>query len=306
MIPPVAARLDDGRLHLQHGPIDLLITVQGTLGAVSHAERAAFDRFGSVLAELSPQLPLLRSDVRRTCADQLDGPIARRMHAAAALLAPTLGFVTPMAAVAGAIADEVRATIAAVQGVSLAIVNNGGDVALHLTHGRRVRVGLVADLSDGGPAHTLEVLSSDPVRGIATSGAQGRSMSLGIADAVTVLASSCAVADAAATLVANAVDLPGHPAVRRVPARELDLDSDLGELMVTTGVGLLSDAEVDEALEAGRAAVAAIAATHPEIHGAVLGLRGRTLVVGPAAPQLQAHVANAARPALHALLGGER
>jgi ApbE superfamily uncharacterized protein (UPF0280 family) len=95
-----------------------------------------------------------------------------------------------------------------------------------------------------------------PVRGVATSGRHGRSLSLGIADSVTVLASSAAEADAAATLISNAVDLPGHPAVRRERACTLDPDSDLGERMVTVDVGPLSEADVDVALAKGRDAAA--------------------------------------------------
>ncbi|WP_204349766.1 hypothetical protein, partial [Klebsiella pneumoniae] len=79
----------------------------------------------------------------------------------------------------------------------------------------------------------------DGIGGIATSGAQGRSFSLGIADSVTVLARDAASADAAATLIANAVDLD-HPAIRRRPARNLDPDSDLGDRLVTVGVGDLT------------------------------------------------------------------
>ena len=67
-----------------------------------------------------------------------------------------------------------------------------------------------------------------PARGIATSGRHGRSFSLGIADAVTVLARTASQADAAATVIANAVDLPGHPAIVRCPAQDLQPDSDLG------------------------------------------------------------------------------
>ena len=67
------------------------------------------------------------------------------------------------------------------------------------------------------------------MRGVATSGWRGRSFSLGIADAVTVLAATAAAADAAATIIANAVDLPGHPAIARRPASELEDDSDLGD-----------------------------------------------------------------------------
>ena len=95
------------------------------------------------------------------------------------------------------------------------------------------------------------IRADDAVRGVATSGRHGRSYSLGIADAVTVLADSAARADAAATLIANAVDLPGHPAIRRVPARDLDPDSDLGARPVTTEVGALTRDEVAHALESG-------------------------------------------------------
>src|SRR5260370_29537491 len=95
---------------------------------------------------------------------------------------------------------------------------------------------------------TTTVYSEDLVRGIATSGWRGRSFSLGIADAVTVLAAQAAAADAAATIIANAVDLPGHPAIVRVPARELAPDSDLGDMPVTQGVGELAGEEVNQAL----------------------------------------------------------
>ena len=87
--------------------------------------------------------------------------------------------------------------------------------------------------------HRHAATRSQPVRGIATSGWRGRSFSLGIADAVTVLADRAAMADAAATIIANAVDLPGHPGVVRVPARDLAPDSDLGDRLVTQGVGEL-------------------------------------------------------------------
>ncbi len=299
MMPPVAARLDDGRLHLQQGPIDLIIRIDGDLTAATEAERAAARRFARILEELSPQLPLLRADVRSAQQDQFHGSVARRMYDATALLAVSAGFVTPMAAVAGSVADEISMTIGATRGVRRSTVNNGGDIAVHMTPGTRVRVGLVADLLDGAPVHAIDLLDSGPVRGIATSGAQGRSMSLGIADAVTVLATSCAVADAAATLIANAVDLPGHPAVSRTPARHLDPDSDLGERSVTVEVGVLADDEVAAALEAGRRFAARLAEDHPEIHGAVLGLRGRTVIVGPDPLELPEPSSTSRTAALH-------
>ena len=95
------------------------------------------------------------------------------------------------------------------------------------------------------------VRAHEPTRGVATSGRHGRSFSLGIADAVTVLADSAARADAASTLISNAVDLPGHPAIRRVPASELQPDTDLGTQLVTTEVGALTPDEIERALSLG-------------------------------------------------------
>lgn len=107
----------------------------------------------------------------------------------------------------------------------------------------------------------------------------GRSHSLGIADSVTVLATDAAKADAAATLIANAVDLPGHPAVTRIPARELAPDSDLGDRLVTVSVGPLTEVEEDRALGAGTE-VAARMTRAGLIEAAFLVLGARMRVVG--------------------------
>ncbi|MGB5068821.1 MAG: UPF0280 family protein, partial [Albidovulum sp.] len=114
------------------------------------------------------------------------------------------------------------------------------------------------------------------------SGRGGRSLSMGIADSVTVLATDAAIADAAATLIGNAVDLPGHPAVTRCPASARQSDSDLGDRLVVTHVGALSAAEVDTALNKG-AALAEDYRKQGLILGAALFLRGKSRLVGHAA-----------------------
>jgi len=126
---------------------------------------------------------------------------------------------------------------------------------------------------------TLVVDTDDTARGIATSGRHGRSFSLGIADAVTVLARTASQADAAATIIANAVDLPGHPAVVRCPANDLQPDSDLRARLVTRDVGFLSYAEIAAALEAGAACARNLLAAGL-IEGATLRLLGATVEVG--------------------------
>ena len=117
------------------------------------------------------------------------------------------------------------------------------------------------------------------MRGIATSGWRGRSFSLGIADAVTVLAATAAMADAAATIVANAVDLPDHPGIVRRPARDLRPDSDLGDRRVTRAVPPLAPDAIARALEAG-AVRAQTLVDSGLIVGVALHLQGATRTLG--------------------------
>ncbi|WP_323804133.1 UPF0280 family protein [Sulfitobacter litoralis] len=263
-----AALLPGGRLHLSHGPIDLII---GADGARDAAFQAAFDRFGTVLSELTAELPLLRRPVEtKPC-----GKIARAMFRAA--LPHADGLTTPMICVAGAVAAEVLSAMVDAADLTRAYVNNGGDIALHLTEGARFDVGIAG--LDGRSLGTVTIRSTDPIRGIATSGQGGRSQSLGIADSVTVLARSAAMADAAATRLGNAVDLPAHPAIRRSPANLLRDDGDLGTAPIVAHVGQLSPADVAQALCAGETAARTLQGAGL-ISGAALFLRDQHTVIG--------------------------
>src|SRR5579871_3269273 len=270
--------LPDGRrLHLQDGPIDLVVEAFGAAGEVDLAYRAACARFVTVLDELCGELKFLR---RQCCRDAEwpCGSVARRMVAAVMPYASEC-FITPMAAVAGAVAEEILAGMVRAAKLSRAYVNDGGDIALHLTAGEKFIVGMVERPDRSSLFGSLTVTADNPVRGIATSGWRGRSFSLGIADAVTVLADRAAAADAAATIIANAVDLPDHPAIRRVPACELAPDSDLGARLVTQDVGDLSFDDIDHALSRG-VATAEKLLRMGLIRGAALNLQGETRIVG--------------------------
>ncbi|GBD43652.1 hypothetical protein HRbin40_01130 [bacterium HR40] len=270
----VAARLGPNRLHLQHGPIDLLVDVEGPAPSVEAALTAARRRFDGLLEGLCAVLPVLRRPIPPGFDAAGLPETAQRMIEAVRPYHPI--FVTPMAAVAGAVADTILAAMRRVPGLGRAIVNNRGDIALSCPHGRTIRTGVVTDLAR--PVPTLVIETGPEIGGIATSGREGRSFSLGIADAVTVLADDGATADAAATLVANAVDLD-HPAVERRPAASLDPDSDLGGLPVVTRLGPLGRAEVAAALDAGAAFARSLVAIG-RIRGAVLALRGQLRIVG--------------------------
>ena len=245
-LPQIALLPDGKRLHLQDGPIDLIIEAKGSEGDVRAAYEAAARRFNGLLDELCEELVELRraaDPVRST----LKGVVARRMHAAVAPFAVD-HFITPMAAVAGSVAEEILSSMLAAARLDRAYVNNGGDIALHLVGDEQFTVGLMDRPDRYGLMRTMTIDADQPVRGLATSGRLGRSFSLGIADAVTVLAKTASQADAAATIIANAVDLPGHPAIVRCPASELQPDSDLGMRLVTRDLGALQETEIDDAL----------------------------------------------------------
>lgn len=272
-----ASLLADGRLHLNDGPIDLMIYADGAGRDASVAFEAACVRFSTILDELCAELPHLRAASDRA-RQRPSGVVARRMDAATRPLCEQR-FITPMAAVAGAVADEVLAAMLAATPLRRAYVNNGGDIALHMSGDATLKVGLV-DLPVRPNLFGGAVLSvSHGVRGVATSGWRGRSFSLGIADAATALAADAARADAAATLIANAVDLPGHRNIVRAPASEFDSQSDLGDRLVTRHVGALSDDDVAFALARGEDEARRLMEVGAIIAASVR-LRGATRVIG--------------------------
>ena len=274
--PPQQRRLADGRLHLHDGPIDLIIEAFGEGSAAEDAYSAAWRRFATIRDELCAELPLLRADPLTAQAPR--GVVARRMATAVAPFRARR-FLTPMAAVAGAVAEEVLEAMTTGRQLARAYVNNGGDIALHLNFGETFSIGMIDRPDLPSLVGRATIHAADRVRGVATSGWRGRSFSRGIADAVTVLAASAALADAAATLIANAIDIPGHPAIRRTPACELDPQSDLGERRVTVAVGPLTHDEIEHALASG-AAEAELWRDRGLIESAALRLGDQTRLVG--------------------------
>ncbi|MDO6583906.1 UPF0280 family protein [Salipiger sp. 1_MG-2023] len=262
-----------GRMRLTHGPIDVIVTAEGPAEAMDKALMRARDGFAPILTELSAELPRLRAPT----GPAPKGIVARRMQSAADLFAPA--FVTPMAAVAGSVADHLLAAMLTPgHGLTRAHVNNGGDIALY-TRAAPLRLAICEDPVTRAPGARALIGPQDGIGGVATSGWRGRSHSRGIADAVTVLARDAALADVAATLIANAVDLPDHPAVTRQRACDLAPDSDLGPRLVTTDVGPLTPDDITTALGAGRALAQDYIASGL-IRAACLALAGTRIALG--------------------------
>jgi len=270
---PQSALLEDGRrLHLHHGPIDIILEAFGSRREVAAGYWQAQQEFRSVLTGLVEELETLRTPVSAQRIT-FDGPVAQRMDAAVRPYLHT--FVTPMAAVAGAVADHVLAATIKGRTLDRVYANNGGDIALHLALGQQFKIAIAG----GEGADTICITADDDARGIATSGWRGRSHSFGIADSVTVLARSAAAADVAATLIANAINLPGCGRIERAPASELSSDSDLGERLVTTGVPELGPEEIDIAL-AGGCELAEVIVARGDAVAVHLVLQGEMRIVG--------------------------
>ena len=278
--------LPDGkRLHLQSGPIDLVIDADGEVSEVALAFEQARQAFEPVLVDLVSELAFLRSPLNpsslggRELADKGSSSrtVAQIMVDAASRFAKH--DVTPMIAVAGSVADYILGAMLEDRILDRVYVNNGGDIALYLNDGQSFDIGIVERVDAPEISLKAKVTSKDAVAGVATSGWRGRSHSLGVADAVTVLAPTAALADAAATLIANAVDPGPCTEVTRSPARELDPDTDLGDRQVTVNVQPLSAEQTDRALLAGLDLARSFVDAR-QIISASLSLQGSTRIAG--------------------------
>ena len=271
----------DNRLHLQHGPIDLILHVDASEEIRKRLYSTAKKRFSTVLQELVVEMDLLKQPWSADLPDPKGG-IAQKMCFA---VRGSDIFVTPMAAVAGAVADEVleamlneaKNTDPCLEEIQRMYVNNGGDIAFWLNAGESFSIGVVDNPGIPELNARVSLTYESLVRGIATSGWRGRSMSLGIADAVTVLAGSAATADAAATLIANDVNVY-YPGILKRPASEVKDESDLGMLPVTVDVPPLPVDQISEALKRGAQTAGNFIRTG-KIEAAYLSLQKQTLVV---------------------------
>ena len=271
----------DNRLHLQHGPIDIIAHVDAPEEVRKRLYTSASNRFSTVLVELVAEMDLLKQPWSADLPDPKGG-IAQKMCFA---VRGSDIFVTPMAAVAGAVADEVLEAMLyeaknpdpCLEEIQRMYVNNGGDIAFWLNAGESFSIGVVDNPGIPELNARVSLAYESPVRGIATSGGRGRSQSLGIADAVTVLAGSAAIADAAATLIANDVNVD-YPGILKRPASEVKNESDLGMLPVTVDVPPLPVDQISEALKRGAQTAGNFIRTG-KIEAAYLSLQKQTLVV---------------------------
>lgn len=266
--------LADGTVVAAYGPMMAAIRAvkNGTVSPDSAmiGVRAAF----LMQEQLARFSDVIRRNIEEVETDRRYPQVVNLMIASARQAADAS--VTPLIAVAGSVADLVADAIFADEAVTLVTVNNGGDIAVRMRAAAAVTIGIRPNAGSDGMSHRMKLDAACHIGGVATSGFGGRSFTLGIASAAVAAAASASLADVAATLIGNAVDTEGAPVVRR-PARELDADTDIPDLLVTTRVGALSDRQVEAALANGIGKARRFQ-DRGLIAGALVALRGRTSV----------------------------
>ena len=173
---------------------DLLILAESNLSEL--AQEVIYQVRGPLEGYIS-QHPEFLNAMTPLPYDKLAPPVVREMLAAA----QSCG-TGPMAAVAGAIAEQVG--LALLPESSEVVVENGGDCFIKMDS--PLQVSVFAGQAELSNRVALRIYPEKTPLGVCTSsGTVGHSLSLGRADAVTVLGSSAALADAAATMTCNQV-----------------------------------------------------------------------------------------------------
>jgi ApbE superfamily uncharacterized protein (UPF0280 family) len=193
--------------------------------------------------------------------------------------------LTPMAAVAGTIADAVADWLFKRE-MTKVIIDNGGDISIRLKGDERVIVGIRPSVTSHHISHLVRLDAGRNAWGVTTSGVGGRSFTKGIASAVTVLAANASVADAASTAIANACIVEDNSIIQ-LPAEKVDPDSDLAGTNVTTEVGSLSSKKISMAIAIAQRK-ADYLAQKGVIIGAFIALKGQFVITDGMQPYISA------------------
>lgn len=231
-----ATVLPGGRVLAESGPMRLVISASiGKMAQTEAALRAAEESF-VFLERIARHRKILGRHFPEH-GEGIEDPLVLKMINSVVMIGDE--DLTPMAAVAGTLADEV-ADFLFERGMTKVVVDNGGDVAIRADREDPITVGIRPDVSDPAVSYVIGLDPRLRSHGVATSGLGGRSLTRGIASAATVVARTASLADAAATAVANASFLEDSQVLRR-SAEDLDPYTDIPGLDITVKVGPLSE-----------------------------------------------------------------
>jgi len=258
-------------MFLEIGPVSVVIQGEKDGRRYEFEKEPLARKINDILKEIADFLPILRQKAYKIKNTKHVPEVPRRMIEAVRAVDEVS--LTPMAAVAGAVADSVKKFLKD-EGPDLISVNNGGDISIFNGTGRRFNI-QIGDISTGRSLPCILSVERLEDYGIATSGFGGRSLTLGVADVVTVIAETGAMADAAATHICNCTSIVSDNVVRR-KASEVDPLTDIPDDYVTTIIGQLNEDAITIALENGLT-IAYNMIKYRNIYDAVIVLQGHTV-----------------------------
>lgn len=255
-------------MFLEIGPASLVI--QGTKSGSPWQceEKRVVEKVKLIMAQIADLLPVLKQRAYRITNTRYMPYVPKMMVEAVKSVDEST--LTPMAAVAGAVADALKEFLNH-EGIETLSVNNGGDISVFNSTDRTLTIDIGDIRNSKGPQRMLSVRGLTDY-GVATSGLGGRSLTLGLADTVTVVAPTAALADAAATFVCNHTNTMSDK-VRRIRAVEVDPLTDIPDEMVTIQVNQLTREDRNKALQNGLT-VASNLQKSRLIYGSVIVLQG--------------------------------
>ena len=233
--------IEDDKLFIENGPTNIIAE------AFSSEKMEIYDLIceysSKFLKDLSLEIETLKKPTSQK--NIFVSEIANKMFESTQLFLPN--FITPMASVAGSISELLLLKVLEKFDVNKIYINNGGDISLYINKNEKFNFSI-----GGETSFVVEYADTNSFGGIATSGWKGRSFSMGIADSVTVIAEKASVADAAATIIGNYIDLKNSNKVKKIVANNLYEETDLNDKLITESVENLTENEIRRAMSKGR------------------------------------------------------
>jgi hypothetical protein len=233
-------------MFLEIGPASLVI--RGEKDGKAHAfdRPRLVEKVNSILDEIREYLTVLKQKAYKIKNTKNIPGVPKKMINAVKVVDETT--LTPMAAVAGSVADAMKEYLKN-EGIDLVSVNNGGDISIFNKYGRKLVIN-IGDIPTGEALPYMLNIDHLTDYGIATSGFGGRSFTLGLADSVTVIAETGALADAAATYICNCTNIDSDQVIRQ-KASEIDPLTDIPDELVTLRINQLNERDIFKSLENG-------------------------------------------------------
>ena len=255
-------------MFLEIGPASLVIQGEKNGKPYEFEKELLVEKVKSILGEIREFLPVLKQKAYKIKNTKHMPDVPKKMVEAVKTIDEAS--LTPMAAVAGSVADGIKEFLKN-EGLDLVSVNNGGDISIFNKKGRGLKID-IGDIHTGESSPYMLKIEQLIDFGLATSGFGGRSFTLGLADIVTVIAATGAVADAAATFICNCTNIDSDQVIRQ-KASEIDPLTDIPDDNITMRIGKLNEIDILNALENGLD-IAANIKNKKHIYDAIIKFQG--------------------------------